>query len=304
MSDNLTEGMGYAHRRYAESLREFGEPRELQHSGGWILERPIPGAPFKDAMGCYPLFACRDWSKLSEDMKQVASDLVSLVFVAEPFADIPSGLEEHFDFVRPFKTHYVADLSYSLESLVNPRHRSQARKSLTIMDVEICHEPAKYLDDWVLLYDNLIRRHNISGISAFSYRSFEIQLNTPGMIMALGRCEGEIVGAMLALVRGQVAYTHLSACSKRGYKTNASCGILWKLLTCLQQQGVRYLDNGGVAGIKDDQRNGLAHFKRGWSNDRRTVYLYGRVLNREKYESLCRRNKIASTDYFPAYRGS
>ncbi len=302
MKDAAFKGVGYAHHRYAESLREYGEPRELPHSGGWILERPIPGTPFKDAMGCYPLFACRDWTRLSDDMKQVSSDLVSLVFVAEPFAEIPSGLKEYFDLVTPFKTHYVADLSYPLERFVSRSHRNEARNSLKIMDIEICHKPAKYLDDWVLLYDNLITRHNISGISAFSYKSFEIQMETPGMIMALGRFGGKIVGATLALVRGNVAYAHLSAYSKRGYKINASCGILWRLFTYLRQQGVRYFDNGGAAGIKDDQRSGLAHFKRGWSNDRRTVYLYGRVMNRDTYELLCRRNNIAGTDYFPAYR--
>ncbi len=300
----MTETLGYAHPRYAESLQEFGEPRELPHSGGWILERPIPGTPFKDAMGCYPLFACRDWNKLCADMKQVAADLVSVVFVAEPFADTPSGMEEQFDLVKPFKTHYVADLSHSLESFVSRSHRHEARTSLKIMDVEICHKPVEYLGDWAMLYDNLIRRHNISGISAFSRRSFEIQMKTPGMIMALGRSEGKVVGATLALVRGHVAYTHLSAYSARGYKINASCGILWKLLTYLRQQGVRYFDNGGAAGLTDDHRSGLAHFKRGWSNDRRTVYLYGCVLNKKKYELLCHRNKLAGTDYFPAYRSS
>jgi hypothetical protein len=59
---------GYMHPNYAHSLREFGEPRELPGSGGWILERIIPGTPYRDAMGCYPLFACNDWSKLANDL--------------------------------------------------------------------------------------------------------------------------------------------------------------------------------------------------------------------------------------------
>ena len=35
---------GYMHPGYAESLAEFGTPRELQHSGGWLQERMIPGS--------------------------------------------------------------------------------------------------------------------------------------------------------------------------------------------------------------------------------------------------------------------
>ena len=67
--------MGYAHPKYAFSLREFGEPRELPHCGGWILERKIPGTSYKDGMGCYPLFVCRDWTRLHEDLKEIESEI-------------------------------------------------------------------------------------------------------------------------------------------------------------------------------------------------------------------------------------
>ena len=50
---------GYLHPTYARSLSEFGAPRHLPHSGAWILERRIPGSPYSDAMGCYPILACR-----------------------------------------------------------------------------------------------------------------------------------------------------------------------------------------------------------------------------------------------------
>ena len=56
---------GYLHRLYAESLAEFGEARELAAAGGWILQRPTPVLNLKDAMGCYPLFCCRDWQRRS-----------------------------------------------------------------------------------------------------------------------------------------------------------------------------------------------------------------------------------------------
>jgi hypothetical protein len=54
--------VGYAHPAYATSLAEFGRPHELIQSSGWILERAVPGTDVRDAMGCYPIFACRDWS--------------------------------------------------------------------------------------------------------------------------------------------------------------------------------------------------------------------------------------------------
>lgn len=299
--DKLT---GYMHPQYAYSLREFGEPRELPRCGGWVLVRAIPGTPYKDAMGCYPLFACRDWTKLHEDLEQVCSDLVSLALVTDPFsAAAPAYLEQFFDLVQPFKTHYVADLTHPLKSFVDKDHRYYARKSLKTMDVEVCLQPGKYLDDWVRLYDNLIVRHNIKGINAFSPECFGIQLNIPGMVMFVGRRDGEIVGANLAMIRDQVAYTHLSAYTSEGYVIRASYGIRWEALVYLFEQGIRYVSLGGTAGVKEDPRDGLARFKRGWNNDRRTVYFCGRVFDRQKYESICQQYQISEVDYFPAYRG-
>ncbi len=295
--------MGYADPAYALSFREFGEPRELPRCGGWIIVRTIPGTPYKDATGCYPLFACQDWTKVLEDLQHVGSDLVSLVLVTDPFPKVdPAYLGQCFDLVKPFKTHYVADLSHPLESFVHRGHIYNAGKSLKGMDVEVCNQPAQYLDDWIRLYDNLIRKHNIKGIKAFSPQCFKTQLNIPGMVMFLGRREGEIIGANLVLIRDQIAYTHLSAYTSEGYKIRASYGIRWKALAYLYDKGIRYVHFGGMAGTKEDPSDGLARFKRGWSNDQRIVYFCGRVFDRYKYESICRQYQIANPDYFPAYR--
>ena len=59
---------GYAGRDYAFSLAEFGRPRFLSASGGWILERPIVQSGRSDAMGIYPFFACNAWAHLPDDL--------------------------------------------------------------------------------------------------------------------------------------------------------------------------------------------------------------------------------------------
>jgi hypothetical protein len=118
--------LGYAHARYAESLAEFGRPRRLDRSGAWILERSIPGSAFKDAMGCYPIFCCRDWSALRRDTEQL-SDLVSLTHVTDPFGEYDlSLLRECFpDLATPFKHHYVTDLTRKPETFVSEHRRLQ-----------------------------------------------------------------------------------------------------------------------------------------------------------------------------------
>lgn len=300
----MTDCTGYASGQYAFSLKEFGEPRELPRCGGWILVRPIPGTEYKDAMGCYPLFACRDWTRLHEDLREVGSDLVSLVLVADSFADVDEAcLRRCFDLVRPFKTHYITDLSIPLEGFVNKVHQYYARRALRRMNIEVCPDPIRYLDEWVALYDYLIKRHSIKGIAAFSRESFRDQLCLPGMVIVIGRKDGMVVGAELTLVAGDKSYGHLAAFSPEGYRMKAAYGIFWAVLGYLRTLGVGLYDGGGAAGVKESANDGLSAFKRGWSNSQRMVYLCGRVFNRRIYEALCKKYGVTDGDYFPAYRG-
>jgi hypothetical protein len=302
----ISENTGYLHPQYAYSLCEFGKPLELPQCGGGILERPINGTPYKDAMGCYPLFTCQDWSCLHKDLEQISPTLLSLSLVTDPFSGAtPDYLNQCFDIVKPFKKHYVANLSYPLESFIAKTHCSHyyyAQKSLEQIDVCICNEPIQYFNEWVKLYDNLIRRHNIKGVIAFSHQSFETQLKLPGAVMAVGLHKGEVVGAGLIFIQGHFAYYHLAAYSNMGYKTRASYGIFWKILEYLQSQGILFVDIGGCSGIKENPENGLWRFKKGWTNETHLVYLCGRIFDRQKYEAVCQSLNITGDEYFPAYR--
>ena len=143
---------GYLHREYAESLKEFGIPTALPRCGGWILTRQIPGFPYRDAMGCYPLFACRDWSQLRWDLADIGTEFVSLTLVTDPFGEFDvDDLRCYFDVVTPFKRHFVADLRLPLEQLVSKHHRKYARRAFQQVSVKRCINPEEYLDIWVNL---------------------------------------------------------------------------------------------------------------------------------------------------------
>ncbi len=161
--------LGYASPVYAQSLGEFGTPLELPRCGGWILVRDIPGYFYRDAMGCYPLFACRDWSQLPDDLAELGSDLVSLALVTDPFGEYQEAdLRKCFDVVIPFKQHLVADLRRPITEIVSQNHRVRARRALRKLTVEQVGEPVGFLDEWIRLYELLRRKHNINGIRAFS----------------------------------------------------------------------------------------------------------------------------------------
>jgi hypothetical protein len=294
---------GYMHFGYAESLAEFGVPRELPRCEGWILERQIPGFTYRDAMGCYPLFCCRDWSQLYADLEDLDDELVSLALVTDPFGDYdPAYLRRCFrDVVIPFKKHFVVDLHRPMTDIVSKNRRKKARKVLKEVCVEECQEPAQFIDEWVALYTILSERHNISGIQAFSRVAFAKQLSIPGMIMLRAVYQGTTVGATLWFVQGQVGYGHLAAFNKIGYELRASYALDWFALEFFSDK-VRWLDLGAGAGITGESTDGLSEYKRGWSTGTRTVYFCGRIFDYQRYAEIMKAKGIPGTDYFPAYR--
>jgi hypothetical protein len=300
-SGTLPEPTGYAHPGYADSLEEFGSPRPLSRCSGWLLERPIAGAPYRDAMGCYPLFACRDWSLLPEDLDALGQDLVSVVLVADPFGAGEGFLRQCFDQVAPFKEHFVVDLAGPAPGSLSAHHRRYSRRALQEHTVERVQNPTEFAGEWARLYQRLIERHGIRGIPAFSPQALARQLAIPGMVVWRARRGGETVGATLWLQQGEVAYYHLGAYADEGYRSRASFALFSTAIEAFAAGGMRWLDLGGGAGagapVEDD---GLTRFKRGWATSSRTAYLCARVLAPAVYRELTK--SLPPTGYFPAYR--
>lgn len=293
---------GYASRAYAESLSEFGELLHLPRCGGFLLKRKIPGTKHYDALGCYPLFCCGDWSQLSADLADLPKDLVSVSIVADTFgAHSSEGLTGAFDVVNPYKMHYVVDLEQEPNNIGTRHHRRQARRALRDIQVEECKDPGGFTDYWIELYRNLQKRHKIQGIRAFSKHAFHEQLQMPEITVHQAFFKGELVGAQLYYVLGDMAYCHLGAVNDKGYEMGAFYAMDYYSFDYFS--GVaRKLDLGGGAGINVATNDGLCRYKEGWSTETRPVYFCGRVVNVEHYTSLIHTEEQRETNYFPPYR--
>ena len=294
---------GYLHPQYAGSLAEFGTPYELPRCRGWILKRRISGFPYHDGMGCYPLFACRDWSGLHTDLEGLSPELVALSLVTDPFGEYePRCLRGCFDVLIPFKEHYVVDLALDMNSCVSSHHRRYARKALREVHIERCHSPAQFVDEWADLYTTLIERHRIKGVPAFSRTSLAKQLTVPGIVMFRATHKEITIGATLWYILGDVGYYHLGAYNDTAYQLRASFALFWFAIEYFVSNDLRWLNLGAGAGISQRDSDGLSRFKQGWSSGTRTAYFCGRVLNRERYLEILNARAISETDYFPAYR--
>lgn len=292
-------GLGYADPQYAASLAEFGQPRALTASGGWLLQRRLPGETGYDAMGCYPLFACTDWSRLSDDLSAV-DDLVTVTLVTDPFgAPSEAELRGEFDVVLPFKEHYVLDLGRSPEDTVARHHRKSARKAERFVTIEP-YDPTEDLDTWNGLYSHLVERHGITGIRAFSADSFAMQSELDGMFAWRARRGDVVVGMHWYLAAGDVVYAHLAAMHPDSYRQYAAHGLFWAAIKAFAGE-FRWLDLGAAAGVATSAGDGLSEFKAGWSSHRRPTYVCGRVLDADRYASLVP-GSDAPVTYFPPYR--
>ena len=293
---------GYLSPDYVASQAGCGQPLTLPRSGGWLLERRIPGSEDVDAMGSYPIFCCSDWSALSDDLAGIGDRLVSVVLVTDPFGSAdPAALAGAFNCgLTHYKDHHVIDLDVPLDRSACPHHRRNARKALARHRVEEIDKPLTCLDTWCGLYAELIRRHGITGVSRFSRQSFQRQLAAPGLV-AFGAIADtrEIVGMILWYCQGEVGYYHLAAYSPRGYAENASYALFWASAERLRGR-VRWLSLGAGAGATCDGADGLTRFKRGWSPLVRPAYLGRHVARPRRYAELCRDRP--ATDFFPAYR--
>lgn len=295
---------GYLHKEYAESFSELGNLMDLPRAKGWIIKRRIPGFSSYDAMGCYPLFLCSDWSKLKPDLDALNGEVISLSLVADPFGDYDTKyLRCCFkDIVIPFKEHFVIELGQPLETFVSAHHRRYAQTALKELHVERCFDPTAFSKDWVKLYKNLIVRHNIRGIAAFSKESLAKQLCVPGAVAFRAIEEGKTIGMLLWYRQNNVAYYHLGAYGNKGYVMRASFALFWFAINYFTTLGLRWLSLGAGVGVRNDSTDGLSRFKRGWSTGTRTAYFCGRIFNEDIYNEIVASTRVLETDYFPAYR--
>lgn len=297
---------GYGSKLYVESV-DMGEPVRLAYSDGWLLRRPIEIQDERteyDLVGSYPIFCCRWWEALAEDLDALGDSLVSVSLVTDPFGNYTEkDLKICFpDRCFPYKKHYITDLSRKPDRFVSNHHRRYAKRAFGHLEIELVENPISLLDDWLELYSNLVDRHSIAGPANFTPKSLEMQLRLPGMIAVVAYMGTKPVGIVIWYLTGNVAYYHLAAYSNLGYELRASFGLFFYSIETIRSKA-EYLSLGGGSGLRVDDEDGLARFKSGWSTDTRDVYFCGRILNQSKYQQLCKRtHSIDVPDFFPAYR--
>ena len=177
--------------------------------------------------------------------------------------------------------------------------RSQGVCRLTVEELT---DPVLYLDTWCDLYDELITRHRITGISCFSRRAFAAQLAVPGLVaFRASTTTATRLAWSCGTAKVQSDITIWPRTLPAGYLEKASYALFWTAAERFRGR-LRWLSLGAGADATCNASDGLTRFKRGWSPLCRPVYLGRHVACPARYEELCRGRE--DSGYFPAYRSA
>ncbi len=296
--------MGYLHPAYANVYADYGIPLKLERSNGYLLERSIPNSDMCDAMGCYPIFCCKNWYVLAEDLDELARrGIICVSLVTDPFGPLnEEELRRIFDTVIPFKTHYVADLSTSRDKIISAKRRRSAEKALEIINVELSSDPMRFVGDWLTLQQELVDKHSIKGMKLLNKNAVERLFAVPGVTVLRASIGDVTVGMHIELIQGDVVYGHLASYSSTGRRHGVSAAIhAWEIEYFIGKK--KWINwGGGASGIEPGEKDGLTEFKRGFSNAIRQTYFCGKILDGAAYSSLVHKTGNDQSRYFPAYR--
>lgn len=290
----------YSTIEYGSSLVHIGEPIHVPEWGTTVLKRAC-GMGHHDAIGTYPIAVLEPKCDLAAGLDRLSRmGLVSVVLVIENVLRPElRDLERTFDFARPFKRHYLFDRTVSA-AYSNRHHRYEVRRAARKVRVERLDLTA-HLGQWSRLYRALVVRRGLADtFHAFPDRHHEVLARLEGVVAVGAFVEGRLVSCHLWVCHDGHAMSHLAASNEEGYASGAAYAVNDGSIELLAQ--CRILNFGGAAGADDDE-NGLARFKRGFSNTTAPSYLCGKILAAASYAELSRQAGVpTSAPYFPAYR--
>lgn len=291
----------YTTQAYAAALSHWGQPLHVPVWRTSVMTRTIEQG-YQDAAGTYPLAILPVDADIQGGLNFLRDQgLISVVLVLD---DVHrpnlNDLKKHFDIVRPFKTHYTNDPqngSFSYDS----HHRYELRQALKVVRAEQM-DLKTHLPAWIDLYKTLVLRHGLKGLHDFPARHFETLAELENITTFGAWLDDKLVSCHIWAHHNGYAISHLAASSDKGYKSRAAYAV--NDLALQHFSTGKLLNFGGGAGHTESATDGLAKFKKGFSNRTANAYICGAILDQKRYDELLKKRGLdqKQTDFFPAYR--
>lgn len=252
-----------------------------------LIQRRIANTGYYDLASVYP------FSVDSLDLFAPPRDAITTTVITNPLGNNSTMIGEDY------KLHAVAECNLFRMAILPENHRRNIKKcqvqALTLVSIS----PADNADDLINLYPNLIKRHNINGVTAYTPDQLRTLLKVPGAVLFKVRCvEYGIVNVSLFYIYKDDAYYHLSCQSDHGYKINSNFLMMYDAIRFFKSLGLNRVEIGSHPdGAIND---GLARFKTGFSTCTLPNQIFKYIHKPDIYAKLCVDRDL--NGYFPAYR--
>lgn len=287
----------YARMPYAAALSHIGQPVDIPEWGTAVVLRPINGG-FIDAVGPYPLCSIMKSSDIEAGFERLREiGVVSFVAVVDTFTSVPvNALEVYFD-IKQFKNHFVYD------SKIGPifstgKEMTKIRKTMKEVSINV-FSLGERLAEWTNLYDELCNRHDLRGVHRFPREYHEMLAHLPEAVPLGAFKDNQLVACVIWIRHNRHVYSHLTASNSIGYQLRAVQALNYSALEIFKD--CETIGFGGGAGSEDSSNDGLADFKRRFSNSTRPAFLCTKVIDKVMYQTLTS-ERTHNPDFFPAYR--
>lgn len=162
------------------------------------------------------------------------------------------------------------------------------------------------LDQFLELYYETMEKNQAPRsyyVDSSSLRELKARLKECAHLVVL-RAGPDIACMMIVLEYGSIGHAHLAGSSARFAELSPLKVLIHQVALWAQGRNLRFLDLGGGRGGSEDS---LFQFKKKFSHHYLPFYVGRWVLDRDKYDDLCRRKAFgdtgqAASSYFPRYR--
>jgi hypothetical protein len=281
---------------YSRALEEPGL-RALFVEGwdAYVLVRDRQGA--RQAIGVRPVGALAPNCDVRAGLEALQrAGIATVSLITDPmWCPELSVLRDAFDSCRALKEQYLVDRAVQVK--ITKRHRNrinQARRVGEVHEISL----AEHLERWLELYQLNVANRLIPqplGRAFFERLARIADLRTVAVFVA-----DEIVNMTLWLRHEDTLYFQDGASSMKGFQTSAAYAAFAHVIE--QTTDCRYVLLGGSAGLRDERLDGLAMFKRGFSNASAVSYLCSASLNkpdqttaRSATDAVCTSSPLAWT---------
>ena len=167
------------------------------------------------------------------------------------------------------------------------KNRSTIKKSIKSELYFEADYAFKYLDDFVDLYNNTMKKLNADDFFIFEREYYKNWIqNIPNSFIGVVLKDSRVISAAIFFYSNSFGHYHLAGSNSNYLSYNPNNFMIWEGLKELKKRGVKFLHLGG--GNNGDSENSLLSFKSRFSPLRFDFNIGKMIFNYEIYERVCK----------------